>query len=188
MLKESKVITIYCDEVLCDTVGYMLKYTDFFWVLKYENVDLAQLTRMYHYIHEHLDELLRNDVNIIQHMEPIATAQKSLQQLVEQWYTLYVITGRTDNMCDFTYQWLEYYFPDMIKEVFFCNNYKSKAIAKVEVCLKVWSGLMIDDDPRFVDDIEHIPVFLVDRPWNKNYAWTHAQRVKTWEEMFKNLL
>ncbi len=73
-------------------------------------------------------------------------------------------------MRDFTHQRLEWYFPNMIEEVFFCNNYKSKAIAKVEVCRKVGSGLMIDDDPRFVDDIEHIPVFLVDRPWNKNYA------------------
>ncbi len=185
---QNKVITIDCDEVLCDTVGYMLKHTDFFGDKNYQDIDLEKLTHMYHYIHESLDQIMMKDSKWITNMLPIPSAPEQLAKLVEQWYVLYVITGRTDNMRDFTYQWLEYYFPGMIKEVFFCNNYKSKAIAKIDVCRKVGSALMIDDDPRFIDDIQHIPVMLFDRPRNKNYNGDHAQRVDSWEIILQQLL
>lgn len=187
MQLKSNIITIDCDEVLCDTVGYMSRHTSFFWSQDFATLTLEDLTAMYGYIHEHLDELLEADSDMLQHMQAVDWVQEWVARMVKAGYRLFVVTGRTDNMQQFTYQWLEQYFPDMIADVFFCNNYQSDAISKAEVCLRLGSGLMIDDDPRFIASIQDIPVLLFDKPWNASFSWTHAQKVGSWAEIGKML-
>ncbi len=185
-MENTKVITIDCDEVLCNTAEYMMKYTDFFtkrWIKKHTTIMLDDLSEMYHFIHENLEALQENDKEIIQNMLPVEWAQEAVQKMVKQWYKLYIITWRTDNMKDFTYQRLNFHFPNAFKEVFFCNNYKNKAIAKSSLCEKVGSQLMIDDDPRFVDDIKDITVVIFDRPRNREY--NNKKRMSSWNEILQ---
>lgn len=66
---------------------------------------------MYYTIHEQFSEIILSNKNIYSEMSPVKGAVAVIKKLYESGYQLYVITGRTENMREFTKKWLEYYFP-----------------------------------------------------------------------------
>ena len=102
-------------------------------------------------------------------VEPIPGAVESLRKLSQRFYVVYA-TVRPRVASFVTARWIRKHgFP--VGPVFFCNGLKHKAR------LQESRGVIgfIDDDPDFPGMVD-LPVFLVDRPYNRQVQSANVVR------------
>jgi hypothetical protein len=121
-------------------------------------------------------------------IKPVKWAKKKLIAFKNAWYDIYVVTWRPDELSKHTNDWINLNFLWLINDIYFVNADKPSAIPKSQICLKLGSEFMIDDDLRFAKDIWKvwIKVYLLDKPWNKRFnpkidKW--IEKIFSWDEL-----
>ena len=191
-----KIITIDCDDVLSETVNALLKYYNY--NIHWKKITRKDLTshdfdkiKKYHFSFEErfqkdLDFFLNHDSLSL--IKPVQWTKEKLLEFKKKWYKLYVITWRPDELKKHTFDWLSLHYSGIFEDVFFTNADKKNAILKSEICKKLWSEFMVEDDLRFARDIasKWIKVYLIDKPWNKDYDKSIDKwiiKIKDWSEV-----
>jgi len=193
-----KIITIDCDNVLCDSARTFLdRYNEKFW----EDVSFDAMTKPY--IHEikdftHFDR--ENPIELYieffvwahEHsmMRVFPWAQEWVKKLLEKEYELHVLTGRVDAQKDATIAWVEKYFPWCFEAIHFTNDMTEKKRPKWAICKELGAIAHLDDFYHYAESIIQydIPVYLFDAPWNqKEKDAKGIERIAWWSKVWEYL-
>jgi DNA polymerase II large subunit len=99
---------------------------------------------------------------------------------------LFVITSRHNKSIDFTRNWIEKFFPNKFKKIFFTNHFgDGETTSKDEICIENKIDLFIEDNMDWAKVVAEkgIHVLLFDAPWNQNFKHKNMERVFNWEEV-----
>lgn len=192
-----KIITIDCDDVLSETIDALLKYYDY--NIKWKSMHRKDVTshefneiKRYHYT---LDERVNKDMDFFLHkdalhkIKPLKWAKIKLQELKDMWYELHVVTWRWDKLKKHTLAWLNLNYPDMFDGVHFANTDTPNSVPKSQICKKLSTQLMIEDNLSFARDVAKtgVKVYLLDKPWNQDYNQKDKDiwiiKIKDWSEV-----
>ena len=192
-----KIITIDCDDVLSETIDALLEYYNY--NIKWKSIHREDVTfhefdriKKYHYtfnerVHADMDFFLHKDA--LHKIKPLIWSEDILLKFKSLWYKLHVVTWRWDDLKEHTLDWLDLNYPDMFDGVHFANADTPDFVPKSEICAKLWSQLMVEDDLRFARDIAQsgIKVYLLDKPWNQDYNQDDINmwiiKVKKWSDI-----
>lgn len=124
-------------------------------------------------------------------IKPVLGAQKGIEFLSKN-HELVIITSRQYEIADETKEWVEKYFPEKFKDIFFTNNYSQNGPtkSKKEVCDSENVNLLIEDFFQYAQECasEERKVLLFDKPWNQqNYLQNGMKRVHSWKEVLENI-
>jgi len=172
----NKVLSIDCDNILCDTARAFLEY------YKLESWKEISYDAIHHpYLHKNkaLSEIDLSREGYYQFfcrahdtssLQPMSWSQEWIRALKNSWYDLHVVTGRLDKQLDHTKHWLDMYFPDMFYDIHLWSDMTDQHISKWDLCKNIDAQLHIDDFIHYAQEIivEDIPVLVLDCPRN-NY-------------------
>jgi len=100
---------------------------------------------------------------------------------------LYIITSKPENLRQITIDWLEKYFPNTFKEIYFTSKVRGdkNKRSKGEICKEIGIELFIDDSIENANSIVStgIPVLIYDTPWNQGELNANIRIVYSWEEI-----
>ena len=123
---------------------------------------------------------------------PVEGAPETIEQLQKN-HTLHIVTSRQTELESVTLSWVEKYFPGVFSGLHIANHAQwaisGKTRTKVEICHELQASLLIEDSLVFAKECEqdHIPVLLLDYPWNKGQLPTNTKRVQSWEEILLHI-
>ncbi len=128
-----------------------------------------------------------NDAEKFSNLDFVSGAKESIAYL-EDNNKIFFITSRHPGTKHNTVDFFEKNFPKNNFVIYFSGenwgNKKSKS--KGEICLDLGIKVMIEDNKDYALDCakKGIKVFLLDKPWNKNYEkHENLIKVKNWEEL-----
>lgn len=186
-------IWVDLDEVLAETVEKLLQDNNHkIWNLKMNKEDITS-----YYIFEieniWLDkdqaiELFRKVLNEDKEykIKPVEWALEKLKSWKNKWYSLEIITARNSLLKDYTFKWIEKYYPNIFDDIHFVWHFTSEYTPKSIICKNIWVDVMIEDNFEYAEDIAWcwIKTFLIEKPWNKN-LWERENifRVKSWDDI-----
>ena len=170
----SKIIAVDCDEVLVESVQWLITYAR-----KYHNYD-----RNYSHIKDYF--LSNNDGFNISKQEALnifdeyfsSNEAKSTtavgwayQRLIHWkniWYKLIIITARNKKAEELTTYQIEKHYPNIFPDIHFVSHYTEHHIPKSQVCINIWASLLIEDNLDYTLDVVEcdIPCILLNKPWN----------------------
>lgn len=118
---------------------------------------------------------------------PVEGAKEALAELSKK-YELHIITARNRQANDVTFQWIEKHFPKHFQSVTITNQFfglPGTTYTKVEIGKKIGIDVMIEDSIKNAHEIgtAHIPVILLDTPWNQGELPANVTRVYSWAEI-----
>lgn len=120
-----------------------------------------------------------------QNIKPVAGAIEAIKILKEK-HELYVITSRQDEVSLATKKWLDQYFQDTFKEIYFTNHYSQTNAnkKKSDFCDSLNVDVLIEDLPEYAQEClkPNRKIILFDYPWNINTVVSGISRVKNWTE------
>ena len=192
----NKIIAVDLDDVLWDTIRWLLKYTHWkiwwvdisfdelnttnLWEIKKLNITMKQ--SLWLYMLFLLWAWIWNNIDVIK------WAKKKLLELKNRWYKLHIVTARHKSLRFSTWIWLYRHYKDIFSSVNYSNFLTNSAMKKSEICKKLWASIIIEDNLDNAIDCANagIKVYLLDNPWNQNYnkkihKW--IIKVKWWEEI-----
>lgn len=106
--------------------------------------------------------------------------------------TLIIITSKPEMLREETLKWINKYFPNSFKDVFFTNHFYGNGLrrSKGDVCKEVGVDMFIDDNLENLENVLSmgIPALLFDAPWNQYASKYPMTRVKSWNEILEILL
>ncbi|MCD6398944.1 MAG: hypothetical protein J7L08_03405 [Candidatus Aenigmarchaeota archaeon] len=124
-------------------------------------------------------------------LKPIEGSIEAVDELSKH-HELMIITSRPEYIKKETLEWVERYFPDKFKEVYFAkNSYMNPTTGKekLELCLEKNVDVLVEDALQHIYKYTHngrTKVFLYDSPWNRNKTLpSNVKRVKSWNEIVK---
>lgn len=125
------------------------------------------------------------------HVVPIEGAKEALEEL-SKGYTLVVVTSRNGQLFGTkTEAWLRQHFPEVFSHVHFAgNHYDGHTFrTKSELCLEIGARLLIDDQPRYVNECAEQGIRSIlfgSYGWNSDLT-EHQDivRCKNWSEVVK---
>ena len=123
--------------------------------------------------------------------QPVEGAVKAIDALSKH-NDLVIITARHDSLTERTYNWVNSFFGNRFKKIYFSgdrSNDKNKK-KKFELCLELSVDLFIEDSLHYALDSAYvgINVLLYTRPWNKGsilIPCANIQRIGSWTEILK---
>lgn len=177
-----KVIGIDLDDVLAETIDYILAFHDYqIWGLPIQRSDIIS----YHIPsipgYETITPEIALDYFVSPMLAPDATTalkpvEGSLEKVKEfkaQGWEIQVITARSEPVRAATMAWLEYHFPGLIDGVTLCNhlNPDHPMLNKEDVAVELGAQYMIDDNYCYAKGLveKGISTFLPDKPWNQQH-------------------
>jgi len=197
------LIGIDLDEVLADFTGAFVKYyndsygtnltREQFFTLEYGKV----LNLNSEETHKRITEFGNSEYFL--EIQPVRDSIEGINFL-SQGNKIVVVTARNEELYGrFIYgksrSWVDKYFEDKFSDVFFAHNpYFGDKMpkTKADICSELGINLMIDDSPRFVEDISSksngTSVFLFDCPWNQSSDLNkNITRVYGWKEIVNKI-
>ncbi len=195
-----KIITIDCDNVLCDTAWAFTEWYN----NKYQaNAQVNQIKKAYMQENSCFSEFNDNveyyeffvHAHEWDNMSPVPWSVEWIARFLHLWYELHVITWREDRMHWVTSEWIEKHYGDVFSEIHYCNDLTDSYIPKWSVCKEIGAVLHVDDFDHYAKSITEvgIPVFLLDFPRNSEAEETDLlKRIKGWDmitdEMVSSLI
>ena len=174
-------IGIDIDEVLCETIDYVLAFQNY----KIAGIPIKRSDFTDYYIKniswfEHLDQettisffydainALGSDLSAL---KPVQWALQALTKAKKSWHQLYAITARWDNVKTATLERINQHFPDLFEEVIFCNYHEANKISKEEVCKNLGIQVFVEDNLRYAQALaqEGIKSFLLAKERNTTF-------------------
>lgn len=174
-----KIITVDCDDVLSETIDALLEYYNYNIkgkLLQRKDVTFHEFDQIkkYHYT---FDERVDRDMDFFLHKDALHKIKKvdwaieKIKEFKSKWYKIYVVTWRWDRLKEHTKEWLKLNYGDLFDWLCLTNWDSPDHIHKSEICSKLWSQLMVEDNIIIARDIasKWIKVYLLDKPWNQDY-------------------
>ncbi len=129
------------------------------------------------------------------HPGPISGADVALPKLAD-FYDLYVVTARHDELHERTTTWLEHHFPGVFADVFLCNSYmedgRHTKRTKLSVVTEIDAVALVDDslsNVRSVAAAGRLGVLFGDYAWNRaDELPPGVARAKDWDEVVHMLV
>lgn len=153
---------------------------DFYYL---DNLEQANGQRVVGYI----DQLVYDEV-FQANIPPYIPAQAVVKKWRKKGYSITYITSRPKEVKKATLRWLEKhgFWQDGDGLFLFDKNggYESDITYKKDTAQKEQLDLFIEDSKE-IALIMHIPVLLLDKPWNKGKLPKHVKRVKNWIDIEK---
>ncbi len=172
------ILSIDCDNILCDTARAFLKYYKFkYW----KEVSYDAIRHAYLHENEEFSEFDRwreayYDFFVWAHdtwvLKPMKWSQEWITFLKDAWYELHVVTGRLSKQLDFTQRRLDAYFPNTFDDIHLWSDMTDEHITKWVLCKNINAKLHIDDFIHYAQEItvEDIPVIILDCPRNNHQS------------------
>lgn len=191
-------IAIDLDEVLAGTFEIALDYHKKKWYLhhlqfedlidhEWRRIDNVWIDKENRYAIWR--EFLSSDLML--NANPINWSIETIQELLEKWIELHIITARPNHLYEFTNLWINKHFKEKFSWVHFSTTPENIRIPKFEICKNLWINLIIEDNIDYAMEFadNDIKVIILEKPWNKNRVENHNNiiRVKNWEEIVKHL-
>jgi uncharacterized HAD superfamily protein len=101
----------------------------------------------------------------------IEGAKEVIDKISEE-YMVHFVTSRPEVVKDKTTKLLNKYFPRNGFKVFYSGDVYGKNLSKTEICKENNISIIIEDNQDYAYDLAKngIKVFLLDKPWNKDYV------------------
>lgn len=191
-----KNIWIDLDEVLSETVDFILKYHNF--LLNWKPVERADITNY------NIFEIKKFDINMEQasayfrdamiadstklDMMPVEWAFQCLQKYKKLWYKFTIITARDwIFLKEYTYKRVEKYYPDIFDNILFANHLTQNSIPKSQLCKQENISIMLEDNFHYSREMAEnwIQSFLLEKPRNSHIKQEHnlIKKIQTWDEV-----
>ena len=119
----------------------------------------------------------------------IEGARNGLEKIANR-YKIYLISSRPEEVKERTRSYFDFSFPKNGFEIIFSGEIYGGKLSKSEICKNLEIPLIIEDNPNYSLNCakEGIKVFLLDKPWNKNYKkHKNITKVKEWGEILEKL-
>jgi uncharacterized HAD superfamily protein len=118
----------------------------------------------------------------------VKDAKKSIDFLSKN-NSLIFITSRPLEVKDKTISFFEKHFPNNNFKIIHSGDIFKNNLNKSEICVNEKIDFMIEDNGFFALECvkKNIPVFLMDKPWNKDFSHEKIIRVGGWDEILKNI-
>lgn len=118
---------------------------------------------------------------------PYPDAKPALEKLKAHGHELSVVTGRHSFSHEATKRWIAREFPGIFEEIFFIafRGHDGDTTSKADVCKRHGLGILIDDDPHYIDECraKGIAIILPAQPWNASVRDDDGvYRSKGWDE------
>ncbi|MEK6741915.1 MAG: hypothetical protein AABX91_00455 [Nanoarchaeota archaeon] len=120
-------------------------------------------------------------------LSPVTDSQDAIK-LLAQKNILSIVTARPDFVRETTLEWLDAHFPNIFSEIHFTSQFGGNGPRekKSDFCLDYNYEIIIEDIVEHANECAEkgIKVFLLNRPWNKNFSLHPlVQRVNDWNEI-----
>ena len=194
MNSSKNIIWIDLDEVLADSVKYVIEYhnnkingkTIFF-----DNITDYNLENMFDIdtstaIEWFMKWQINDEKNL--NVNPIEWAKKKLVELKNKWYILKIVTARnSERLWNYTSNWIEKYYENLFSDIIFANHYSKNHRAKSAICKDHNIWCMVEDNPYYAQELweNNIQTYLLEKPWNRHLTNLHENiiPVKNWREI-----
>lgn len=120
----------------------------------------------------------------------IKVVESALQELIRiksLGHTLFLVTGRNQNLRQLSLDWINLFFPNIFEGVYFTNAYSvnNDSISKAIICLQLHCSFIIEDDMMHIKECakSNIKVLVLDQPWNSGKLPVSSYRVLNWQEI-----
>lgn len=194
MIKK-KVIWIDMDEVIAETIDWLLKFynNSINWVYLtkdliddyyIENIPHLNLSRkqsfdlFYNFFEAEIENF---------HTKPVEWAFDKLSEIKWLWYELNIITARRDKIHEYTISWVNKYYPWIFANIHYTNHFTQYEVTKSEILKKIWASYMFEDNIRYAQEISEnswVKTFLISQPWNLKFNLNNENisRVNSWSD------
>lgn len=191
----NKIIAVDIDEVLSETVDAVLEVNNH--EINWMKITKEEVSSFYFHEIERLNIWTEEDVKIFDKLwlsekrrdvKPVEWAIEKLNELKSEWYKFIIITARREEFREYTEKRVEQNYAWIFDEIVFTNHYMINAVPKSEICKQKWIEKMIEDNLDYAIDMANagVKVYLMDRPWNKQYNPEVHQgiiKVNGWNEI-----
>ena len=194
--KKNKIIWVDLDEVLSETIDYLLEYNNYMiWSYSIKREDVKD-----YYIHrmDHLDiteELavdwfrkpMLNDIDKKQ-IIPIKWSKNKLLELKDKWHSLVIITARTEDVFwEYTKKWINHHFEWIFDDIIFANHFHKESKEKHQICMEMWINIMIEDNYDYAMWLSKswVKTYLLEKPWNnwQNDYHDNIIKIMSWDDL-----
>lgn len=115
--------------------------------------------------------------------------------MLSQVYDLHMVSARPSSVEAVTVEWLHRRGADLhfsgkhFTGAYHPNYGWGKTIAKADVCLSIGAVALAEDALHHAKDVSlaGVPVYMLDKPWNKSSPLAGVTRVHGWEEILRHL-
>jgi uncharacterized HAD superfamily protein len=181
--EEKKRIGIDIDDVIFPFMANFLSYLNKKNMTSYSFEDVTNYHLWKMGIHKSKEEDVlvalefQNSI-IFDDINPIDGTKEVIEEISE-YYDIFFVTSRPEDIKDKTNNFLNKHFPKNGFKIFHSGDVYGKNLSKTEICKELKISLMIEDNPEYAYDLAKngIKVFLIDKPWNKNYV-NHENIIK----------
>ena len=189
------------DDVLCSTAQSLLDilFQQYGKKLSYENLTCFDLSKCMNITNENVEKILdiaHSDEKIIQN-GPVNKASEALSMISEMGYAIDIVTGRPLFTKPASEKWLSTYCVPY-DNIYFVNKYSRQGdgyedgdTLALEDIKKMRFSFAVEDSLEtavFISNHMNIPVFLFNRPWNKNGdSDANIKRCRGWGEIMETL-
>lgn len=196
-----KSVYVDFDDVLCLTAQSLLEivFQKYGKTISYENLTSFDLSKCMNIANEKVDKILdiaHSDEKIIQN-NPVNQASEALSMISEMGYAIDIVTGRPPFTKPASEKWLSTYRVPY-DNIYFVNKYSRQGdgygdgdTLSLEDIKKMRFSFAVEDSLEtavFISNHLNIPVFLLDRPWNKNGdPDENIKRCRGWAEIMETL-
>lgn len=190
-----KKIGVDIDDVIA---GFMKSYLEFY-NKKYNTQINLQDIKNYHLwktgIHKSKEDS-HKEISEFQNsfdfekIDLIDGAKEGLNNLSE-FYQIYFITSRPEELKDKTIAFFNKYFPNKEFNILYSGDVYGDNLSKSEICKTFEISVIIEDNPDYALDCASngVKVFLLNKPWNENCEMhENIIRVNNWLEVGEKLL
>lgn len=188
-------IWVDCDEVLCETIDELLKYSPFI----EKNIKKEDISSYFLWDVEKInitkEEWIRIffsffDSEKFYDCKPVKWALNKLRSMKEKGFKLIVVTARATQFEKQTKKWVEDHFPWIFSDFLFMNQFKENEKSKSQLCKELWISYLIDDSINNLLDVNSawIKGILLDKPWNQDIEDNELlKRVNSWDDITPEL-
>ena len=116
-------------------------------------------------------------------------AVESIKKLSTNHEIIFV-TSRPLNIKSKTENFIQKHFPKIPVKIFFSGDFYGKGLTKSQICSDQGIDFLVEDNKHYAFDCAKngINVFLLDKPWNKDYEeHVNLTKVNNWNEILENL-
>jgi len=181
-------IGIDLDDVLADFLGSFINYYNLRFRTAYTKEDFTDfnLSKVLSMDQESTQKLISDFWHrscLSSKIKPIEGSVENLNKL-KYFGELNIITSRQQKLKEKTIDWVEEYFKNVFKEIYFSNHayFEYKGLPKSGICKQTKTEFFIEDCPDYAIDCaeKEINVLLLDKPYNKHVERKNITRVYSW--------
>lgn len=185
-------IALDLDEVLSATLDELLKFHNEMFATRLEKKDIKvyELWRTWKTSQKQEDEELLQffDSEYGKKVKPVKWAVQGVKELKKK-HELYVVTARYALLKSHALEWIEKYFPNTFKKVYFSTDYNGEKTRKWKICIEHGFKVLVEDKRTAVLEAAEnkVKAILLDNPWNQGELPENAKRVYNWKEIVKEV-